>query len=491
MPLAPRRRDPRDVAERAGRPGIEDEQGRHLAGFDVGAQAVERRGAFTGGGAGQAEQARAADVRRVHRRDDELGAGRLRLGAAGPGDVDGVRRGVAEQVLRDARRDVELFVRGVRREQEARARSARRSRLQRLGRGRDRGVPRRRRQPAGAAHHRLRQARVRLDPVVVEAADVAHPVAVDRLVEARRDAHELRALGPFGLGAEPHRRAAALLAERADRVDGAGVVPRPRLEAVVPRRDGADGADVHEIAGEQRVDAVLLEGGDLAAVAAVHDADLRVAVDVLHEADAARAQDAAVAVQHQRRTEVDVGLDAVAVERAPRELHAAVVAAEGVGEVLERALAALVADRAVERVVQQQELEHAGAGVLDLLGRRVHDHPVRRRDRARHLELRHLLDLHQADAAGPVHAQRGVIAVVRDLGARLDGGLEDRTALGDRHLAAVDRERDCVHKRLAGACCRRETHRIIYRPLVYRRLTAGDARSRTGFRRLDSARTRP
>src|SRR6185436_10187107 len=144
----------------------------------------------------------------------------------------------------------------------------------------------------GAAYHRLRQPRVRLDPVIVEAADVAHPVAVDRFVEARRDADQLRALGPLGLGAEPHRGAAALLAQRADRVDRARVVPGPRLEAVVARRDGADRTHVHQIAGQQGVDAVLLEGGDLAAVAAVHDADLRVAVDVLHEADAARAQDA-------------------------------------------------------------------------------------------------------------------------------------------------------------------------------------------------------
>ena len=109
--LAPRRRDPRDVAERAGRPGIQDEQGRHLAGLDVGAQASSEGAASPAAGAGQAEQARAADVRRVHRRHAELGAGRLRLGAAGPGDVDGLLRGVAEQVLRDARRDVELFVR--------------------------------------------------------------------------------------------------------------------------------------------------------------------------------------------------------------------------------------------------------------------------------------------------------------------------------------------------------------------------------------------
>ena len=69
--------------------------------------------------------------------------------------------------------------------------------------------------------------------------------------------------------------------------------------------------------------ALLAERRDLAAVAAIDDADLRVAVDLAHEAHAPRAQDAAVAVQHQRRAEVHVGLDAFAVEHAAREIHAA------------------------------------------------------------------------------------------------------------------------------------------------------------------------
>src|SRR4030095_15602549 len=55
---------------------------------------------------------------------------------------------------------------------------------------------------------------------------------------------------------------------------------------------------------------------DLAAVAAVDRADLRVAVDFRHEAAAASAQDAAIAVEHQRRTEVDVGFQDLAVASA-------------------------------------------------------------------------------------------------------------------------------------------------------------------------------
>ena len=49
---------------------------------------------------------------------------------------------------------------------------------------------------------------------------------------------------------------------------------------------------------------------------------------VAHEADAPRAENAAVAVQHQRRSEVDVGLDALAVELAARKLHPALLGPE-------------------------------------------------------------------------------------------------------------------------------------------------------------------
>src|SRR5687767_3351080 len=108
--------------------------------------------------------------------------------------------------------------------------------------------------------------------------------------------------------------------------------------------------------------AFLTERRDLAAVAAIDDADLRVGVDFLHETDATRAEDASLPVEHQRRAEIDVALHAFAVENAAREIHPALGRAEGVGEILKRTLAALVADRAVERVVDEQEFEHAGAG---------------------------------------------------------------------------------------------------------------------------------
>ena len=129
------------------------------------------------------------------------------------------------------------------------------------------------------------------------------------------------------------------------------------------------------------------------------------------------------------------------------KLHPALVRAEAVGEILERTLAALVAHRAVERVIDQQELEHAGARVDDVRASAVHDdHAFGDRRRARRLQLRHLLDLDDADAARAVDAEARVIAVVGNPDAGLDGRLEDGPALFGRDGLPVDRQRNGVHK---------------------------------------------
>src|SRR4030095_2624245 len=109
------------------------------------------------------------------------------------------------------------------------------------------------------------------------------------------------------------------------------------------------------------MDACFFERSDLAAASAINDVDLRVSIDVAHETDAPRAQNAAITVKHQRRTEVHIGLDAVTVEYAARKGHATLGRAEGIGKVLQGTLAALVADGTIEWMIDQQKLEDAGA----------------------------------------------------------------------------------------------------------------------------------
>src|SRR5207244_6380126 len=99
--------------------------------------------------------------------------------------------------------------------------------------------------------------------------------------------------------------------------------------------------------------------------------ELAVLGDALGEARAAVAEDAALAVEGDRRRDRDRLL-----EGALREGHARVAGAPAEGEVLERALAALVADGAVERVVDEDGLERRLLPLGGPLGglRRAYDH---------------------------------------------------------------------------------------------------------------------
>ena len=89
-------------------------------------------------------------------------------------------------------------------------------------------------------------------------------------------------------------------------------------------------------------------------------------------------------------------------KRALREGHARVAGPVAEGQVLQRALAALVADGAVERVVDEDELERRvlALGRLRRGARGLDDHPVLRGERAAGLQLRHPFDLDEAHAAG-------------------------------------------------------------------------------------------
>ncbi len=113
-------------------------------------------------------------------------------------------------------------------------------------------------------------------------------------------------------------------------------------------------------------------------------------------------------------------------------------------DVLQRALAALVAHRAVERVVDEQELDDRVLGVRDPVGLGVDDHPVLDRGRARGLELGDPLDL---DQAHPARADRVARAWARSrsTGSRRRRAWRRRPASSPStrlDLAAVDRQLD-------------------------------------------------
>ena len=151
-----------------------------------------------------------------------------------------------------------------------------------------------------------------------------------------------------------HRQDHVALA-RAERADRAGVLDVP---GAGPEPVGVRGQRPHRA----ELDDVAVEGGDVGAVverahegrrAPLQELELLVLGHLLAEAHAAVAEDASLAVDLDQRRERDRLLEvALGVD------HAASAGAPAHRDVLQRALAALVADGAVERVVDEQELDH-------------------------------------------------------------------------------------------------------------------------------------
>ena len=261
---------------------------------------------------------------------------------------------------------------------------------------------------------------------------VRDPLLVDGVVDPRQDAHHLTPARIHPDGA----------AERVHHVDRQrlGQLPGARREGVRLRGERADRAEIDDIAGEVRVHAAFEIGGDLHVLAAADGAKLLDAPHFGHEADAARAVDAAVHVG------VDQGAEIFLLHRALIVLEAAGVEAIGHGLVLQIAFAALVADRAIERVIDQQEFEHAFARFLHLL--RIGDDGGRR-SVARGQEigdthgaggnrLRHAGNFDQAHAAIAGDRQALVIAEAGNLDTGQLASLDQGEARRDLVLLAVD-----------------------------------------------------
>ena len=239
-----------------------------------------------------------------------------------------------------------------------------------------------------------------------EAALVAQPSLVGGAVVHPQEAHHL-------VGARLHRDAAAHGAVRAGALHRLQV-PGPGPEAVGGGGQGPHRADLHGVAREVGGEGLAGVGEHLGVVAPGDELDQGVAGHLVGEAGAAGAQDAALPVEQHQVGDRD-GLGEVAllldVAALPRPV--------GQGLVLQGALPALVAHRAVEGVVGQEELEHPFPGLLDHVGGGVHHHALGHPGGAGGGQgpAARPFDLHQAHAAHAHRLQAGVPAEAGDVGA--------------------------------------------------------------------------
>ena len=170
--------------------------------------------------------------------------------------------------------------------------------------------------------------------------------------------------------------------------------------------------------------------------AAPTEVDERIAGDLRGETRAAATLDAALAVEEHEVADRDRLLEVALLLHEPR-----LAGSERERLILERTLAAAVAHRAVERVIDEQELEHAVLRALHHVALRAHDHAVDDRRRARDLQAAHPLDLDETHPAHPDRLHALVPAEPRDVGAVLLRGLDQQLAARRLHLHAVDRDR--------------------------------------------------
>src|SRR5262249_48490613 len=164
--------------------------------------------------------------------------------------------------------------------------------------------------------------------------------------------------------------------------------------------------------------------------------ELAVFAHVRAEARAAVTEDAALAVERDRRRDRDRLLERLLLVDHPR-----VAGPVAERQILQRALAALVADGAVERVVDEDELERPVLSGRRLLrrARRLDDPPVGRLQRAARLELRHAFELDEAHAAGADRiAEARLVTEDGDLDPGRERGLDDARALRDVDFPLVD-----------------------------------------------------
>ncbi len=119
-----------------------------------------------------------------------------------------------------------------------------------------------------------------------------------------------------------------------------------------------------------------------------------------------------------------------------------------VDHVLQRAFAAPVTDRAVQRVIDQQQLQNAVLRLFDFRRDRVHDHAFRHGDGAGRLDFVHLLDLDQAHPARARRLEPGMVAEVGNVRPRLERRRDDQRAFRDGDRFIVNRQIDHVHRRL-------------------------------------------
>ena len=275
--------------------------------------------------------------------------------------------------------------------------------------------------------------------VVTELTLVTGPLFINRFVGAGVDPDDFS-----GAVVEPD--VATVAAVEADGFGGLEI-PWAGSEPVLAVGQGSDGADLDDVSAELGREFSFVESDRLGFVASEAEGELAVTGDFFGEANAAGALDAALEVERNVVAERE-RFDGVAL--LLDESAGSGTVEKGV--VLERALAASVADRAVERVVDKEEFEDSFAVLVEGVRFGIDDQALADREGAGCGRLRHHTDgavlrvLHAGfDKAHTAHAdwlEARVVAEDRDFEPKALDGFDDQFAFGNRKFDSVDDDID-------------------------------------------------
>src|SRR5579884_3155093 len=113
--------------------------------------------------------------------------------------------------------------------------------------------------------------------------------------------------------------------------------------------------------------------------------------------------------------------------------------------VLKFALASRVAYWAIEGMVAEQKLNHALAGLANLIAVSGDDHAVGDLSGAGSLQLRHLLDFNEAHATCALEGETGVVAKRGYFDTNALAGFDEKRSRGRGYLPAINCDRYVCH----------------------------------------------
>ncbi len=262
---------------------------------------------------------------------------------------------------------------------------------------------------------------------------VGNPFLVHAVMVARQEAHHFA----------PLRVHTNVRAKRVHHVDGFGLgqLPRTRCKCVGLRYQRTDGAQINDVALHVAFERLTQIAGDLRILATARLAHLANASDLGGEAHATCAGNAAGHMGFNERPKIEI------FRRPLRLAETAKVDAIGHRLILQVTLATLIADRAIQRVVDQQKFHHAFARLLHHRRIGLHDGrlPLRTRPQITHLHgaaggglRRAANNFNKAHAAVTGNRQPLMIAEAGHFDSRLFTGLNQGHAPWYFQLVSID-----------------------------------------------------